>query len=135
LTPHGRGPWLKLKVAGEVCRTYVRVRRAFRGSTLPATLAQLRRPLHDEASVPVSLDEGAWLGYSVGRTLRVLPADSRCLMQSLVLTDMLARRGTASTFVIGVRPGQDFLAHAWVELQGEPVLPALEDEFERLTDL
>jgi hypothetical protein len=130
------GPVAKLKLAAEVGRTYVRVRRVFRRSTLPDALAQLRAPLEGQVdATPVDREEGLRLGRAVTRTLGVLPADSRCLMQSLVLSDMLARRGTATTFVIGVRPGQDFLAHAWVELDGSPLLPAMEHQFARLADL
>ena len=56
-------------------------------------------------------------------------------MRSLVLTAVLERRGIASRFVIGVRgAGDDFLAHAWVEYDGLPLLPA-GDDFERLTEL
>jgi hypothetical protein len=48
---------------------------------------------------------------------------------------MLARRGAAATVVIGVRPGSPFGSHAWPELGGRPLLPALEGSFERLVDL
>jgi hypothetical protein len=46
----------------------------------------------------------------------------QCLVRSLVLQWMLARRGIASTLRLGVRRenGRMF-AHAWVERAGEPV--------------
>jgi hypothetical protein len=58
-------------------------------------------------------------------------------MRSLVLTALLSRRGIASTLVIGVRPGGEFGAHAWVEHEGAPLLPSgatgsAETPFERL---
>ena len=84
---------------------------------------------------PQQLLEGARLGSVVGRVLGPLPVESRCLMRSLVLTQLLARRDIPSRLVIGVRPGAAFGAHAWVELDGTPVLPPGGDEFSRLVDL
>jgi hypothetical protein len=78
---------------------------------------------------------GARLGRAVTRVLGPLPADSRCLMTSLVLCRLLARRGAAASLVIGVRGGSSFGAHAWVELDGHPLLPPNEGEFERLVTL
>ena len=57
------------------------------------------------------------------RTLRVLPTNSRCLVQSLVLSRLLATRGIPSTLVIGARSDSTFMAHAWVEHGGYPLLP------------
>lgn len=74
-----------------------------------------------EATVPET--SAARLGGVVSRTLRVLPGDSRCLLESLVLTQMLSRRGIASTLVIGARSRPRFVAHAWVEHNAGPVLP------------
>ncbi|HEY7472550.1 MAG TPA: lasso peptide biosynthesis B2 protein [Gemmatimonadota bacterium] len=73
------------------------------------------------------------LGKAVGRTLGVLPTDSRCLIRSLVLVRVLARRSIPSTLVIGVRRNSEFEAHAWVEHEGEAILPA--GEYTRLTEL
>jgi hypothetical protein len=127
---------LNVRLAAEVAWTYVRVKRVQRTASLPDTLVKLRRPLErSPRQAPVNRGDCIRLGRTVARTLRALPTDSRCLIQSLVLTDMLARRDTATTFLIGVRPGENFMAHAWVELDGMPLLPALEDEFTRLTEL
>lgn len=63
------------------------------------------------------------LGRAVDRTLRRMPTDSRCLVQSLVLTRLLSARGIPSTLVIGAHSQPDFTAHAWVEYGGVPVLP------------
>ena len=63
------------------------------------------------------------LGFVVAKVLGPLPFDSRCLMRSLVLTAMLARRGIPSAVVIGVEPEPEFAAHAWVEADGVAVLP------------
>ena len=70
---------------------------------------------------------GRRLGQPVRRTLDPLPWDSRCLMRSLVLLRMLARRGVVCRLVIGVRPAGELrgarldrarrapaAAHTWV---------------------
>ena len=64
------------------------------------------------------------LGGAVGQTLALLPTDSRCLIQALVLTRLLAARGISSTFIIGARSAPEFAAHAWVECEGTPALPS-----------
>lgn len=73
------------------------------------------------------------LGRAVVKTLRLLPTDSRCLIRSLVLSRILTRRSIPHTLVIGVRNEPEFIAHAWIEHQGFPVLPA--GEYTRLTEL
>ena len=56
-------------------------------------------------------------------------------MRSLVLTGMLARRGVYATVVIGVRPEPTFAAHAWVEVDGRPLLPDDESIYRRLVEI
>ena len=73
------------------------------------------------------------LGRAVVKTLRLLPTDSRCLIRSLVLSRILTRRAIPHTLVIGVRNEPEFMAHAWVEHEGYPVLPA--GDYTRLTEL
>jgi hypothetical protein len=121
----------KIGLAFEILRAYVRVRRELRHATLPEALNGLRAP----GSGTASPAETARLARAVRRTLRLLPTDTRCLSQSLVLTALLARRNVPSTLVIGVSPGESFGAHAWVEHQGVPLLPPYEAEFQRLTEL
>jgi Transglutaminase-like superfamily len=121
----------KIGLALEILRSYVHVRRELRRATLPEALERLRAP----GSGTASPEETARLARAVRRTLRLLPTDTRCLSQSLVLTALLARRGVASTLVIGVSPGESFGAHAWVERQGIPLLPPYEAEFQRLVEL
>lgn len=69
------------------------------------------------------------------RTLRLLPTDSRCLAQSLVLLRMLSDRGIPATFIIGAHSRPEFEAHAWIEYAGAPVLPTLGFEESRLLEL
>jgi len=127
----------KLRLAIEILRSYVQQRRRLRRSKLPDVLAELRRPLADAAIERPELDDqltGVRLGRAVGRALTPLP-DGRCLMRSLVLVDMLSRRGIESSFVLGVRKEGDFEAHAWVEKGGIALLPPFEGAYDRLVEL
>ena len=116
----------KLTLAVEIVITYVRARWLLRRRGLPGALAVLRRVpvVGEEGDVAATRLAGVRLGRAVTRTLRLVPADSRCLMRSLVLTGLLARRGIESSLVIGVRPEGEFGAHAWVEHDGRPLLPS-----------
>lgn len=110
-------------LAGEILATYVTVRRLLRRHTLPETLAALR----DDGAAPAPADAaslalGRHLASATVRTITLLPTDSRCLMRSLVLTRVLARRGLDSTLVLSAAAGPRFEAHAWVEHAGEPLL-------------
>jgi hypothetical protein len=116
----------KAALACEIAVAYGVARWTLWRHGLRRTLATLR--VIDGDDPPRSerdrLAAGLRLGRAVGSTLRVLPVDSRCLMSSLVLTRMLARRGIDSQLVISVRPGEKFTAHAWVEHGGRALLPA-----------
>ena len=71
----------------------------------------------------------------VARLLAHVPGDTRCLARSLVLTRLLAKRGIETKLVIGARTTPEFLAHAWVEYDGHPVLNPGDDSFGRLVEL
>ncbi|MEX2196013.1 MAG: lasso peptide biosynthesis B2 protein [Thermoleophilaceae bacterium] len=135
--PGRLSPLRKLRLGAEALAAYARVRRALRGSDLPTAVGRLRgqaappqRPPDDRAYAA-----GLRLARASSRTITLLPTDSRCLMRSLVLTAMLARRDVAGTVVIGVSPGEEFGAHAWVELGGRPLLPPDEATYGRLVEL
>jgi hypothetical protein len=83
----------------------------------------------------VALDEARRLGWAVVKILYFLPGDTRCLRRSLVLMQLLERRGISARLVIGARSGPDFLAHAWVEYDGRPVLSTEGESFGRLVEL
>lgn len=113
--------WERPRLAAEILATYARVRWHLRRRSLPATVALLRgRPRRPVAA----LEPGAARRYAhaVVRVLEPLPADSRCLVRSLVLLAVLARRGAETELVIGVVPEPDFAAHAWLEHRGTPLL-------------
>ena len=75
------------------------------------------------------------LGWAVTRTLTILPTDSRCLVQSLVLQRLLVARSIPSRVVIGARSDGPFMAHAWVECNSVAVLPSRGYEHSRLVEL
>ena len=123
----------KTSLAAEILVDYARVRWLLWRRDLPQALELIRAVSPGRRETEAATD--ARLAWAVQRTLRQLPTDSRCLMQSLVLTSLLARRGRGSRLVIGVSPAGSFTAHAWVERAGRPLLPAHEHEFGRLADL
>jgi hypothetical protein len=130
----------KVKLAREIVGTYVVARRRLRHHDLPTAIAEMRerhRDRRQEYDDPLAEKYAAVrLGRAIGRMLTMLPFDSRCLVRSLVLAEMLARRGIGSRVVIGVRPGPQFGAHAWVEsLDGQALLEPLAHEHHRLVEI
>jgi hypothetical protein len=128
----------KLALGLEILTAYARVRWLLWRSDLVTTLKRLRTESEGTSYATLGHDDdldGRRLGNAVGRTLRVLPTDSRCLMRSLVLSSLLARRRIASSLVIGVRSAPSFAAHAWVEHDGEPLLPDGEEHYLRMVEL
>ena len=128
LTPAGR-----LRLGSEILRAYVTVRRLSANRRLPAVVAALRAtPLAPGAPLADPRTDGRRLGAAVMRALTITPGGTRCLMRSLVLLVLLARRGVEAQLIIAVQPGPVTLdAHAWVELDGAPLLPP-GDAHERL---
>ena len=117
----------KVALACEIAAAYAVARWTLRRRGLRPALARLRAGAERGARPGSERDRmaaGIRLGRAVSQTLRVLPVDSRCLMSSLVLTRMLARRGIESQLVISVQPGEKFAAHAWIEHGGLALLPA-----------
>lgn len=125
--------WAKLRLAAEIVATYGRVRWEMSRKELGEVVARLRAAR--VAAAPMSRPNRFRLANAVGRLLSVLPTDSRCLVRSLVLLALLERRGVASTLVIGVCTEPEFAAHAWIECEGEELLPSGNGQFSRLTTL
>jgi Transglutaminase-like superfamily len=128
----------KTQLAREIVGLYLTTRRLLRRHKLPEVVAELRGgppPSPEEAvGSEAALATARRLERIVRRTLRPLPADSRCLVRSVVLAALLARRGIFSSLVIGVHLSPSFEAHAWVEVNGTPVGRDVEP-FERLLEL
>ena len=128
----------KALLALEVVAMYARVRWLLLRRGPVEAVPVLRRGLVADLSADpelVRVRRSVRFGRAVIRVLRLLPTDGRCLMRSLVLTGLLARRGLYATVVIGVRPQPSFGAHAWVEVDGRPVLAADESSYQRLVEL
>lgn len=127
----------RARLAAEIGWIYIRVRSLLRRRDLPTTLAVLRqRRAAPSGRPPADPTLELRLARAVALTLNRLPADARCLAQSLVLTRLLATRGIETTFVIGVsEPGEVFGAHAWVEREGVPLLPVGGAAERRLVEL
>jgi len=128
----------RVRLAREIVAAYLQARRELRRAPIESVVAALRSeealppPLTPE---PHALEEARRLGWAVARTLRLMPGDTRCLARSLVLTRLLARRGIPAKLVIAARGGPGFLAHAWVECDGQPVLSPGDESFGRLVEL
>jgi hypothetical protein len=125
----------------EIVLSYVEVRWRMSRSDIRKTVRQIRQTPSDtrSASRPLSASEeqrtAIRLGRVVDRTLRVLPTDSRCLAQALVLTKMLSARSIDTTLVLGTHSRPTFIAHAWVEHAGVPVQSPLDFADSRLLEL
>ncbi len=136
-------PRRKLRLTGEVLVAYCCVRWWLWRHDVLEVVLRLRawqphavQPQDPERPAAVTeYESGLRLGRAVARTLRLLPTDGRCLMRSLVLTGLLARREISSTLVIGVRPRPEFTAHAWVEHDGRPLLVPGESDYGRLAEM
>ena len=113
----------QLPIVIETLLTYARTRRRM------AHEEDVRKLLAAARSSRVRRFRGACaadvrdLARAASVTLARLPNDSRCMLRSLILVELLARRGVTATFVIGTSAVADFRAHAWVEVCGEALLP------------
>jgi Transglutaminase-like superfamily len=124
------------RLAAEILAAYLGARRELGRNPIATVVDRLRIERgwpRDEAAD--TLAEARRLGRAVSRTLALAPGDTRCLIRSLVLIRLLSRRGLAARLIIGARAEPDFLAHAWVEHGGEPVLPTGDGSFGRLVEL
>lgn len=52
---------------------------------------------------------------------RHVPTNGSCLRQSLLVWWLLRRRGLPAELRIGISQSGGFAAHAWVELEGQPI--------------
>ncbi|HLL91445.1 MAG TPA: lasso peptide biosynthesis B2 protein [Solirubrobacteraceae bacterium] len=131
----------RTRLAAEIIVAFVRARHALHRAPIDTAVAMLRMHARARsettATTPadIELAEARRLGRAVVRTLTLVPGDTRCLVRSLVLTRLLARRGIPAKLVIGARAAPDFLAHAWVECAGHPVISPGDGSYGRLIEL
>jgi hypothetical protein len=132
-----RGVRERMRLGGEIVVAYVSARALLRRRTLPETVAALRLGAGDgRDATGAALPLARHLARATVRTITLLPADSRCLMRSLVLARLMGRRGLGSTLVLSVSPQPpDFEAHAWIEHAGVALLPAQPDGHEPIVRL
>jgi len=78
---------------------------------------QLSYPAGSDQAMPYAqrIRKLAWVAG------RHLPVNTSCLRQSLLIWWLLRRRGLAAELRIGTGNREEFLAHAWVELEGRLV--------------
>lgn len=131
----------RVRLTAEVLSTYTHVRWVMRDDDAERSVRRLRMDARGPTKNPEKINESNLellaalrLAHATRRVLQLLPSDSRCLFRSLTLLCLLERRGISQTLVIAVRP-QPFSAHAWVEVEGQPVLPDAEPGYERLLEL
>lgn len=124
----------RTRLALEIIVAYARSRRALRHAPIEEVVAGLRSH-SPRAPVADSLEQARSLGWVVARVLAHVPGDTRCLVRSLVLTRLLASRGIQAKLIIGARTTPEFLAHAWVEHDGTPVLDPGDGSYGRLVEL
>ena len=125
----------KVAIAAEIAVIYPRVRWLLARRGLRGAVTALRRDSTGRAVAAAETHQqqaAIRLGDVVRRVLEPMPFDSRCLMRSLVLTAMLARRGIFASVILGVRT-EPFEAHAWVESNGVSLLPAR--DFSRVVEI
>jgi hypothetical protein len=135
-------PGPRVRLTAEVLSTYLHVRWVMRDDDAERSVRRLRADARDPDKDPkpatsesdLELLAALRLAHATRRVLEILPSDSRCLFRSLTLLCLLERRGISQTLVLAVRP-QPFSAHAWVEVEGKPVLPDGEPGYERLLEL
>lgn len=126
----------KIGLGLEVVRAYGRARWLLWRTDLPTAVATLRASTpRATADAPHVLLAGLRLGQVVSRVLGPLPFDSRCLMRSLVLVDLLATRRVYTVLVVAVASEPGFRAHAWVEHDHVALLEPAGEPFARLVEL
>jgi Transglutaminase-like superfamily len=132
----------KLALAVEIVCVYAATRWRLRRRNLSDLAEEIRAGAQAHRG-DLDLDPGsreaamvaARLGHATARAVRLLPTDSKCLVQSIVLSSLLSARGITGTLVIGAHSNPEFTAHAWVEYAGRPLLPAHDYQDSRLLEI
>lgn len=84
------------------------------------SVARARRLGAQAAGAGLSPEQVERTAYHVAVAAAFFPGRAVCLEQSLALYLLLRRRGVSAELKLGVQT-YPFYAHAWVELDGEPV--------------
>ncbi|MGH3004318.1 MAG: lasso peptide biosynthesis B2 protein [Gaiellaceae bacterium] len=111
----------KLRLTLRIWTRYAVIRLTVRRKPLPDLVAHLSRGARPAAR----RHPPARLSRAVDRSLRVGGRQPTCLVNSLVLFQLLREQGAEAELVIGLPPeGRTRIAHAWVEIDGRDVGPA-----------
>ncbi len=126
----------RLRLVVEILFAYGELLPVLRRNDLPAMIRVARRGRGRRLPPPGAEVHliARRLGWIVQLCVSRLPSDRRCLIHSLVTVRVLAERSIDGALVIGVRSGPAGVeAHAWVEHEHHPILPA--GDYERLVEL
>ena len=129
----------RAQLAAEIVLAYLRAApRAAAGPDRRRRRAAARGG-HPAAPAPAAPGAGGSAAPRLAPWSRILtprcPATPAACAARWSCTQLLARRGIPARLVIGARAGPDFLAHAWVEHDGVPVLSPGDGSFGRLVEL
>jgi len=98
-------------------------------------LGNLRTGVEIEREDTRQLQEAQRISYAVIRAAWWLPWHPTCLRQAIAVQRMLRRRGISSRLQLGMRMATLSEAHAWVTVQGRPVVGHRElESFEALAE-
>lgn len=110
--------WRRVLLLGEACGFLLAARAALWALPFTPLMASLQWHARAAArNAPADIGRTRW---AVEAAARRLPFLFTCLPQALAAAWMLQMRGHAPGLLYGVSPG--FAAHAWVELEGMPVV-------------
>jgi hypothetical protein len=85
-------------------------------------LGKLEGAGQDELVGAAELHQAVLIGRTVAATANRLPWHPTCLRQALAVQRMLRRRGIPSQLHLGITSANDAAAHAWVTVDGQPVV-------------
>lgn len=110
-----------VEAAFELVRATAGLRLRDRRRTV-ALLGTARDDDRDDPVGPKQASEAALIGRAVTRVSNRLPGRPTCLPQALATQRMLRRRRIPNRLHLGVANRGDPTAHAWVTVEGRPVV-------------
>jgi hypothetical protein len=90
--------------------------------------AQLATVIGGPERHPATVTDPTRVSRTVNAVANHLPIKAKCLPRSLTTWTMLRRRGVAATVRLGVRVDRVADAHAWIEIDGQPLNEFIDDD-------
>ena len=118
VTPHRRRA---VEAAVQLARASLELR-LLRSKRSDRLLGSWHADAQDEQVSVAQLSEAQCVGYAVFWAGRLLPWHPTCLPQAIAVKRMLRRRGITSRLELGITKPPVGEAHAWVTVQGQPVI-------------